>query len=225
MAASVSGWGSGRRAPSSTVRRGIEPLDLVQVAEIEGPDIPDVRADSTRFARMARQQSMLSSKLGTAIGTLTPADMMMERLLWCCVVSSVLAAAACSPPNRHFPGASFPVMGSMTCTVKPVHDGVLNPTYFRGNLKDSLELTFRNLNLQAGTATLVGNNGSAQVEYRTVSGQMQFIETTTGGNLTMTTVFAPPERGKPMPSVHSRHIGIAPANIVISQFAGPCIPS
>lgn len=149
----------------------------------------------------------------------------MERLLWWWVVGIVLTAAACSPPNRLFPGAPFPVMESMTCTVETVHNGVLNPTYFRDNSKGSLKLTFRNLNLRAGTATLVGNNGAGSVDYRATPGQMQFIETTPIGNLTVTTVFAPPERGQPMPSVHSRHIAVAPANIVISQLAGPCIPS
>lgn len=141
------------------------------------------------------------------------------------VVGSILTASACSPPNRHFPGAPFPVMESMTCTVTAVHNGVLNSTYFRGQSEGSLRLTFRDLNLQAGTAKLVSNNGAGSVEYRATRGQMQFIETTPIGNLTVTTVFAPPEPDQPMPSVHSRHIAVAPANIAISQFAGPCIPS
>lgn len=146
-----------------------------------------------------------------------------ELVPW--VVGIVLTAGACSPPNRLFAGAPFPVMESMTCEVKTVHNGVLNPTYFRDDSKSSLKLTFSDLNLHAGTATVVGNNGAALVEYRATPGQMQFIETTPIGNLTVTTVFAPPDRGQPMPSVHSRHIAAAPANITISQYAGPCIPS
>jgi hypothetical protein len=149
----------------------------------------------------------------------------MVRLLWSGTIATALMTAACSPPNRHFPGAPFPVMASMTCTVRTVHDGVLNPTYFRGDATGSLTLTIKNLDAAAGTATIVGNNGAEEVEYRASSNQLQFIETTPVGNLTVTTVFAPPELGQPMPSVHSRHIQVAAANVAISQFAGPCRPS
>jgi len=52
---------------------------------------------------------------------------------------------------------------------------------------------------------------------------MQFIETTPTGNLTVMTVFAPPERGAPLPAVYSRHIEVSPANVAISQMAGECV--
>lgn len=135
----------------------------------------------------------------------------------------ILIAGGCSPPNRTFSRTPFPNTASMTCTMKMVHNGVLNPTYFGNRSKDDLTLTIRDLDRNAGTATVVGNNGSERVRYRSASDQMQFVETTTTGNLTATTVFAPPESGKPMPVVHSRHIKLAPGNISISQFAGECV--
>lgn len=135
----------------------------------------------------------------------------------------LLVAGACSPPNRTFSGTPFPNMQSMTCTMKMVHNGVLNPTYYGNGAHDDLTLTIRDLDPGTGTATIVGNNSAERVQYRSAPGQMQFLETTMTGNLTATTVFAPPESGQPMPVVHSRHIEMAPANISISQFAGECV--
>lgn len=144
----------------------------------------------------------------------------MRVIFLALVLTSV---GACSPPNRTFGRTSFPNMQSMTCTMKMVHNGVLNPTYYANRSSDGLTLTIRDLDPSAGTATVAGNNGSERVQYRSAPSQMQFIETTMTGNLTATTVFAPPGIGQPMPVVHSRHIELAPANISISQFAGECV--
>lgn len=135
----------------------------------------------------------------------------------------VVSVGACSPPNRTFHRTPFPNVQSMTCIMKTVHNGALNPTYYRDRSSDDLTLTISNLDPRAGTATVTGNNGAERAQYRSAPGQMQFIETTMTGNLTATTVFAPPESGKPMPVVHSRHIEVGPANIAISQFAGDCV--
>lgn len=110
----------------------------------------------------------------------------------------------------------------MTCVLKTVHSGVLNPDYYREGSADTLTLVFHDLDSDARTARVEGNNGTETVEYRRTGDQMQFIETTLAGNLTVTTVFAPPERGKPMPAVHSRHVRVSPANVSISQLAGEC---
>ena len=144
----------------------------------------------------------------------------MRAVLMVLLLASV---GACSPPNQTFSRTPFPNMDSMICTMKVVHNGVLNPTYYGNRSSDGLTLTIRNLDPSAGTATVAGNNGSERVQYRSAPGQMQFIETTMTGNLTATTVFAPPGNGQPMPVVHSRHIELAPANIAISQFAGECV--
>lgn len=146
---------------------------------------------------------------------------MRRQLLIFCLVSGTLAS--CSPPNRLYDRVPFPALTSLACTLKPVHNGVLNPTYFRDSSRDALTFVITNLNAGAGTASLGGNNGSETVEYRVRSNQLQFIETTMTGNLTVMTVFAPPEVGKPMPAVHSRHLELSPANVSISQYAGECV--
>jgi len=45
------------------------------------------------------------------------------------VVGCALVVSACSPPNRLYERVAFPLVGTMTCEVKTVHSGVLNPTY------------------------------------------------------------------------------------------------
>lgn len=115
----------------------------------------------------------------------------------------------------------------MKCTMKMVHSGVLNPTYYPDRSSDELTLVFQDMDAAAGTARVEGNRGVETVEYRRAGAltgeQMHFVETTLAGNLNVTTVFAPPARGQPMPVVHSRHIAVAPANVAISQFAGECV--
>lgn len=113
-------------------------------------------------------------------------------------------------------------MAEMKCTLKPVHSGVLNPTYFSDRGGQALELRIKLRDRNTGRAEISGNNGSAEVELRQNSTQAQFIETTPLGSMTITTVFAPPSAGEPMPAVHSRHIQIAPANVAVSQYAGSC---
>ncbi len=130
--------------------------------------------------------------------------------------------ASCSPPNRLYESVPFPTFRTLTCTLKAVHSGVLNPTYYRDRAIGSLTLVFRDLDPAARTATIIGINGGASVEYRPSADQLQIIETTPMGSLTVTTVFAPPVAGKLMPAVHSRHVGVTPANVSISQFAGDC---
>ena len=150
---------------------------------------------------------------------------MRIRILPAFAIGASLAAGGCSPPNRLFDDVPFPAIRSMTCTVKAVHNGVLNPTYYGDRASDSMKLIFSDLNPTARTARLKGNQDSAAVEYRAGPDQMQFIETTPMGSLTVTTVFAPPEPGMPMPAVHSRHILVSPANVSISQSAGECHPN
>lgn len=132
-------------------------------------------------------------------------------------------AGACSPPNKLFDRQPFPPVQSLTCNLKTVHSGVLNPGYSRGGSRDPLTLSIGDLNAGSRTARIGGNNDTVPVEFRAAPSQMQFIETTPTGNLTVLTVFSPPERGAPLPAVYSRHIEISPANVSISQFAGECV--
>lgn len=141
-------------------------------------------------------------------------------------LGGLLAIASCSqsPPSQTFVGAPIPPIVALTCDLEAKHVGVLNPGYAGDQTGETLVLTFANLDPGAGTAQLIGNSGASTVEFRSFSGQLQFIEETPAGNVTVTSVFAPPAPGEPLPAVHSRHIAIAPGDVAISQFAGACKP-
>ena len=136
----------------------------------------------------------------------------------------LVVLGGCSRKPTLFPGAPFPQMTALTCELRSVHAGALNPTYERGKAEDKLTLTLTNLNTQEGKAQLIGNAGTSSVIFTKSRDQMRFLEETPTGNLTLLNVFAPPEPNKPLPAVHSRHILISPGNIAISQYAGSCTP-
>lgn len=115
-------------------------------------------------------------------------------------------------------------MVALTCDFRAVQSGVLNPEYLGERPSGRLTLTFINMDDENGSATLVGNLGAGRVEFRRRDDQWQFIEETISGNVTVTSVFAPPNEGAGLPAVHSRHMLMAPANASISQYAGSCRP-
>lgn len=127
---------------------------------------------------------------------------------------SALAAAAIS---------ATPYPGALVCTFKSVQVGYLTPEYERSRAGDTLNLTFAGLSSKATSAQMIGNAGSSTVVVSRAAGQIQFAERTPIGNVTMTSVFATVS-GKAMPAVHSRHILVAPGDVVISQYAGICEP-
>lgn len=138
------------------------------------------------------------------------------------VISVAMFAAGCSPQTRTFPGAPFPELVALTCDLRAVHVGVLNPTYQNMRDHDALSLRVAELDATAGTAQLIGNNGASKVRYERDANQLRFFETTTSGNLTTLSIFAPPGVNEPLPAVHSRHIQIVPGDIAFSQYAGSC---
>ncbi len=141
------------------------------------------------------------------------------------MIGGILATAtACGPPNNTFSGAPIPQMVALTCDVRAVQSGALNPGYSGEWPSGRLTLTFINLDAENGSATLVGNVGAGRVEFRQRDDQWQFIEETVSGNVTLTSVFAPPNEGASLPAVHSRHMLMAPANASISQYTGSCQP-
>lgn len=141
-------------------------------------------------------------------------------------IGGLLTLSACSldAPTKTFEGAPIPPMLALVCDLSAKHNGVLNPEYESQKAEGTLGLTFSNLDARAGTAQLIGNSGAVTVEFQRLDGQLHFLERTLMGNLTATVVFAPPFEGAPLPAVHSRHIAVAPGNIVISQYAGFCGP-
>lgn len=139
-------------------------------------------------------------------------------------VGLLMALTGCSRRPNLFPPVPLPQMTALTCELTAVHDGSLNPGYKRGKPGSVMKLTITNLNDKAGSAQLIGNIGTADVLFMRQDDQMQFLEQTPSGNLSLLNVYAPPEPEKPLPAAYSRHVLISPANVAISQYAGTCQP-
>lgn len=136
----------------------------------------------------------------------------------------VVAVMACSRSPKLFEFVPLPQMTALTCELTAVHDGALNPGYESGTSGFVMKLTLTNLDDKAGTAQLIGNAGTANVQFSRLDNEMQFLERTPSGNLTLLNIYAPPMPGEPLPAAYSRHIFVSPANIAISQYAGSCRP-
>ncbi len=136
----------------------------------------------------------------------------------------VAALTGCSRRTQFFSGAPLPAMTALTCELKAVHVGALNPNYERGKAGDVMSFTIAEMNDGDGRARLIGNQQTSVVKFERSETQLRFIEITPIGNMTTLSIFIPPDVSLPLPAVHSRHIQIAPGNIAISQYAGSCKP-
>ena len=93
--------------------------------------------------------------------------------------------------------------------------------------EDKMKFSYVNIDLNNGSAQMVGNGGTANVT--AISGQpsgVHFVEMTSAGNLTMTTIY-PQEIGynslgqKLFTSSHSRHMAMI-SNSLPQQYYGQC---
>lgn len=86
-----------------------------------------------------------------------------------------------------------------------------------------LMLIFRDIDMAAGTATVVGNANPDGVQTTAIEGinSFSFVETTPSGNVNSTSVF-PADGSVIAPAVTSRHVAIPGGVPVISQLFGSC---
>jgi len=83
-------------------------------------------------------------------------------------------------------------------------------------------LHFDNINIKAGTARLIGNQGSEDVTVTSTNKGVTFVELTFTGNLNFTTVFASYKKGtSEFIMVTSRHMDLMGAPLP-SQYHGTC---
>jgi hypothetical protein len=90
-----------------------------------------------------------------------------------------------------------------------------------------LLLLFQDVDFNAGTAKLIGNQAPEGVPVMALDGAngFSFIEITPSGNINTTSAF-PVARNAPAPAVHSRHVAFGrELTPVISQLFGTCRPS
>lgn len=88
--------------------------------------------------------------------------------------------------------------------------------------KDEGQSTFSAVNIQKGTAKVVGNIRAADVLVRYTQGEIWFIETTPAGNLVITTVFPIYAQGtEDFVVVESRHSMVG-TSVLGEQSSGGC---
>jgi hypothetical protein len=88
--------------------------------------------------------------------------------------------------------------------------------------KDEGQSTFSAINIQKGTARVIGNIRAADVLVRYTQGEIWFIETTPAGNLVITTVFPMYLKGtEDFLIVESRHSMIG-TSVLGEQSSGGC---
>lgn len=84
------------------------------------------------------------------------------------------------------------------------------------------ELIFDSINANQGTAKMIGNQGAEDVSVLFTSSGITFVEETSLGNLTFTTVFHQKPIGfNEFAVIHSRHIDMLGV-IIPSQYYGTC---
>jgi hypothetical protein len=149
---------------------------------------------------------------------------MMRHLIFVTVGASMLLAGCGRAPVNSGTEAPIPPLVALTCHFKDVYSGAISPVPEKLGSGGRLDFTFAALNPEAQTAQMIGNAGVSDVTYWRPDGQLQFLEHTISGNITMTSVFAPATPSGPMPAVHSRHIWLGPNNVIVSQMTGTCDP-
>lgn len=83
--------------------------------------------------------------------------------------------------------------------------------------KDTLNIVFENLDYNQKLGRMVSSNGSGEVAI-IANKTINFIELTSSGNMTLTTIFQDPK--SKYNAVHSRHMDIFGA--IVTQYYGVC---
>jgi hypothetical protein len=82
-------------------------------------------------------------------------------------------------------------------------------------------ILFDQINEETGTGRLIGNAGAVNVLVLSGYQAINIIESTQGGNMTITTIFnGLPTKDGLFPVVHSRHLNMVGA--FVSQYVGLC---
>jgi hypothetical protein len=81
---------------------------------------------------------------------------------------------------------------------------------------------FDAINIQAGSARFIGNQGAGPIPLQATASGLTFYETTDFGNISTTTIFATPVRDGYYPAVISRHMDFL-GEVVVSQYTGSCV--
>jgi hypothetical protein len=85
------------------------------------------------------------------------------------------------------------------------------------------EVIFDQINVKAGTARIISNNGAGSLTAILGDDSVHLLEITGSGNMNITTIYNPvnPKLNRNYPVVHSRHVQTG-AGPYPSQYIGTC---
>ena len=136
----------------------------------------------------------------------------------------VLLSAAADVPEVHAQVAEFASVRSWKCEFPViVSNDWLEPTPAPEIGVQDMGSQIDNVDLNAGTARMIGNVGSSDLFAVGGVGQVTFIEVTPGGSIHITAIFESPVSGRGFKATQSRHIAIL-GDPLPSQAYGYCRP-
>lgn len=137
-------------------------------------------------------------------------------------VGLVATLAGCSQAEPIYIGAPIPKAKRLTCDLKAVSKGLLQPEWKREKADDALAIEITEMDDVNGYALISGSMNGPGTEFKRSTESLRFIQPELHGNVAMLTVYVPPDIDLPMPAVYSRHIQIAPGKVGLAQYAGSC---
>ncbi len=136
--------------------------------------------------------------------------MRKTRLMF--VAFAALALAATALAGEPITSLRCHFLGGISAEIK---DGGFEP-----ETAGPMTFTFVDIDLDAGTARMVGNIAVETISVSTTPAGFHFLDITDSGNLIVTTAFVVASKG-PYPAVHSRHVNLL-GEALPSQYYGTC---
>ena len=131
--------------------------------------------------------------------------------LWAAIYSVAVASSALAQGQPNAFKCSFEI-GYFT---------VFEGNVFKSEPHEGMAFVIASINVDAGTAQIVGNAGASDLVLLPGGANMNFIEQTPSGNLNLTTVYNGALSDGRFLAVHSRHVGTG-TDPWLSQLYGLC---
>jgi hypothetical protein len=122
---------------------------------------------------------------------------------------------------RAMPALAQGQPNAFKCSFETGYFTVFEGNTFKSERSGGVAFTIAAINLDAGTAQIVGDVGAADLLLLSGNENLNFIEPTPVGNLNLTTVYPATAADGRFLAVHSRHVGHS-ADPWFSQYYGFC---
>ena len=119
------------------------------------------------------------------------------------------------------PALSQGIPNALKCSFESGYFTVFEGNKFKSESAGGIWFVIASINVEAGTAQIVGNAGASDVVLSLGADNMSFVESTPVGNLNITTVYTGTAADGRFLAVHSRHVGHG-TDPMLSQMYGLC---